>query len=457
MPISKDSDVASQPYASAFYKEQTPAFLHYAQLCGTGGQAGIGLPAAFSPSESFASCDLGCGYGLTSLIAAVADPTANVWGFDFNAEHISSATALAKATQIANATFLTASFETFLDHETPDFDLITLHGIYSWVSPENRQQIIDILSKKLKPGGLVYLSYNCSTGWASAAPMQQFFTDYVDRTGSDPQAGVADAASLVEQMRSAGAAFFGVNPQAGKILDKALQADPRYLVHEYLTGNWNVFSLAQVANELTAAGLTYAGSADLTHAFDVFHMTPEAQALMGSIGDPLLRQNTRDFFMTPLLRRDVFVKEPQSVTPDQQTKSLLDQRFCAMKPADQLPQHFNFPRGGVSLTAEAHAVIKTAMIQGPASARSIIDASGVELKSVLNGLKLLADIGFLAPALPETMTIAGQQHTDRFNAALAGYEENGGESVPFYASPITGGGVSRETNPALLQALGVRV
>ncbi|MBT4741015.1 MAG: methyltransferase domain-containing protein [Rhodospirillaceae bacterium] len=457
MPTSKDSDIASQPYASSFYKEQTPAYLHYAMQCGTGGQANVGLPAAFSPSETFASCDIGCGFGLTPLITAVADPTADVWGFDFNAEHISSASALADAAGTSNITLLDASFETFLDRSTPDFDLITLHGIYSWVSPENRHQILDILSNKLKPGGVVYVSYNCFTGWASSAPVQQFLTDYIDRTNSESLAGVGKATALVDQMRSAGAAFFGVNPQAGKILDIALQSDPRYLVHEYLTGNWTLFSLAQVANELVAAGLSYVGSADLTHAFDVFHMTPEAQAMLGDIDDLLLQQSARDFFMTSLLRKDIFVKDPQLITSDQQTEALMDQRFCATKPADQLPQHFNFPRGGVSLTADAHAAIKEALIQGPASARMVIDASGAELKSVLNGLKLLTDIGFLAPALPETMTTVAQEHTDRFNAALAGYEKGGDEPVPFYASPITGGGVSRESDPDLLRTLGVTV
>ncbi|MDG2243753.1 MAG: class I SAM-dependent methyltransferase [Rhodospirillaceae bacterium] len=457
MPKSNDSQVASHPYAQSFNKEQTPGHLHYAQLCGIGGQAGVGLPAAFSPNDTFASCDIGCGYGLTPLITAVADPTADVWGFDFNPEHIASATALAEAAGVSNATFLTASFDTFVDHDTPDFDLITLHGTFSWVSQENRQQITDILAKKLKPGGLVYISYNCSTGWASAAPMQQFLSDYVDRSGSGLQNGATDAVALVNQMRTAGASFFGVNPQAGKILDKALQSDPRYLVHEYLTGHWTVFSPAQVADDLFVAGLEYAGSADVTHAFDVFHMTPEAQAMLSSIEDPLLRQGVRDFFMTPLLRKDIFVKDPQPISLDQQTEYLLNQRFCATKEADQLPQHFNFPRGGVSLTAEAHAAIKAAMIRGPASARMIIDASGTETKSVLNGLKLLTDIGFLAPALPEAMTIAAQEQTDRFNETIAAFEEKGGEPVPFYASSISGGGVSRDTEPALLKALGVKV
>ncbi len=451
---SEDGYIASHTYTTGFYKEQTPAFLHYALLSGG---LGPGLPAAFSSSEAFASCDIGCGFGLTPIIAAAVDPTADIWGFDFNAEHISGAKALAQAANVPNVTLLDASFETFLDHDTPDFDLITLHGIYSWVSDESRQQIIKILHKRLKPGGVVYLSYNGLTGWASAAPMRQFFYDYTNLTDSDPFAGASNAAAMVNGMRAAGAAFFGVNPQAGRLLDKALQTDARYMVHEYLNGNWSLFSLVQVADELASAGLSYAGSADLTHAFDVFHMTPEAQAMLGSIPNPLLRESARDFFMNPLLRKDIFVKDPPLTTSDRQTEALMDQRFCAMKLAGQLPQHFNFPRGGVSLTADAHAAIKTALSKGPASARTIVDNSGVELKSVLNGLKLLANVGFVAPALPEAMTAEGQQHTDRFNAALAEYEKGSGERVPFYASPITGGGISREADAALLKAFGVRV
>jgi len=42
----------------------------------------------------------------------------------------------------------------------PDFDYIGLHGIWSWISDENRQVIVDFIRKKLKVGGVLYISYN---------------------------------------------------------------------------------------------------------------------------------------------------------------------------------------------------------------------------------------------------------------------------------------------------------
>lgn len=39
----------------------------------------------------------------------------------------------------------------------PQFDFITLHGIYTWVSRENRQHIVDFIARYLKPGGIVSL------------------------------------------------------------------------------------------------------------------------------------------------------------------------------------------------------------------------------------------------------------------------------------------------------------
>ena len=40
------------------------------------------------------------------------------------------------------------SFAEFLSRDDlPDFDFITLHGIYSWVSPENRRTIVEFIRR----------------------------------------------------------------------------------------------------------------------------------------------------------------------------------------------------------------------------------------------------------------------------------------------------------------------
>ena len=43
----------------------------------------------------------------------------------------------------------------------------------SWVGPPKRKALIDFAAAKLKPGGLLYVSYNALPGWAAVEPLRQ--------------------------------------------------------------------------------------------------------------------------------------------------------------------------------------------------------------------------------------------------------------------------------------------
>ena len=127
----------------------------------------------YSPSlDQFTYCELGCGQGFTTNILAAANPQGEFWGIDFNPTHAADAQRLADAAQLSNIRFLDQSFAEFLHTPTPQFDFITLHGVYSWINDENRQIIVDILRQKLKVGGAVYISYNALPGWAPIKPLR---------------------------------------------------------------------------------------------------------------------------------------------------------------------------------------------------------------------------------------------------------------------------------------------
>ncbi len=55
---------------------------------------------------------------------------------------------------------LIAAFDEFAARsDLPEFDFIGLHGIWSWISDENRGVIADFLRKRLAVGGVAYISY----------------------------------------------------------------------------------------------------------------------------------------------------------------------------------------------------------------------------------------------------------------------------------------------------------
>jgi tRNA G46 methylase TrmB len=122
-------------YTTGYYREQEPNFL--ALCAATHGLQTLDLEKPFTYLE------LGCGYGMTSLIMAANYPHAQFIAVDFNPTHIAQATSLASEAGITNVTFLEKSFAQLANDPStlPQCDFISLHGIFTWVSDENRQHI----------------------------------------------------------------------------------------------------------------------------------------------------------------------------------------------------------------------------------------------------------------------------------------------------------------------------
>src|SRR5215468_603666 len=124
--------VTDTAYVHDFCRVQTPAILSLAALSRN-------VAAAGGRGEALHYCDLGCGQGFTANLVAAANPRASVFAADFNPTHIAGARALAHAAGTKNIEFREADFAELLnDASVPEFDIICLHGVYSWISVENR-------------------------------------------------------------------------------------------------------------------------------------------------------------------------------------------------------------------------------------------------------------------------------------------------------------------------------
>lgn len=148
-------------YTFDFYRELTPSLLGFAVLCRGQKFAFEGRPLKY--------CELGCGQGFSTNLLAAANPDIEFYANDFNPAHIAGARSLANDAALANVHFYEHAFADFTDEPAlPDgFDIISLHGVYSWISAKNRGEIANFIFRKLKPGGLVFISYNTLPGWSS--------------------------------------------------------------------------------------------------------------------------------------------------------------------------------------------------------------------------------------------------------------------------------------------------
>lgn len=146
--------VADIEYVHGYYPVLNPMRMKLAFL-----NAGLHFP------EISNACELGFGQGLSLNFHAAAGGI-HWYGNDFNPVHVDSAQELSRASGIN--TFLSdQSFAEFCYRDDlPEFDYIGLHGVWSWISAENRKHLIHFLSKKLRVGGVAYISYNILPGWA---------------------------------------------------------------------------------------------------------------------------------------------------------------------------------------------------------------------------------------------------------------------------------------------------
>ena len=165
--------VADIGYTYGYYTELNPQRIKLAFI-----NQGLVFP------EVGSACELGFGQGLSTNVHASA--TVTRWGgTDFNPAQASYAQELAAASG-NGAKLYDESFAEYCNRtDLPDFDYIGLHGIWSWISDENRSVIVDFIRRKLKVGGVLYISYNTLPGWAAFAPMRHLMTEHAEVLGSE--------------------------------------------------------------------------------------------------------------------------------------------------------------------------------------------------------------------------------------------------------------------------------
>jgi SAM-dependent methyltransferase len=430
--------VTDTAYVHDYCRVQTPAILSFAAL-----SKGVAAPGGLGEALSY--CDLGCGQGFTANIVAAANPRAQVFAADFNPTHIANARGLAQAAGLKNIAFREADFAELLnDASLPEFDIICLHGVYSWISAENRRTIVAFIRRRLKSGGFVYISYDAMPGWAGIAPLRRLM---VQQQAASPQASsqkaLEQALGLVDRLKDAGAHFYKMYPHVSAQLDRLRKLPASYLAHELLTRDWQAFAFTDVAAELAEAKLTYLGSAHLTDHVDRVNFTEQQQAVLAQIADPLLNESARDLVVGRQFRRDIFVKGFTRLAALPERERWLQTRFVLSRPADDVSLTFETPLGTLQLRPEIYQPVIDVLADGPMSLHELIERlpeTKLEWGSLTDAIRVLVGRGDLQVALPVEHKEEPAQAARAFNAAVMARAK---EQAPlgYLASPVTGGGV----------------
>lgn len=319
-------------YTAGFYAEQGPGYLNL--VCALNGYEPPSLSGKFTYFE------LGFGRGLTANVLAASNPNGRFYAADFNPAHVAGADALAAAAQLTNLTLLENSFEELArgDVDLPRFDYITLHGIYTWVTAENRAHIVAFINRYLKPGGAVYTSYNAMPGWAGAQPLQRLLVEYGDAFPNRSNAEMDGAAAFVERLSAAQSGYINAHPSLQPRLETLKSGSRNYLVHEYMHKHWQPLYHADVARDFAQAKMEFAGSAVLPMAYPALYLSPERKAVMETFPDTVMQETLKDYILNTGFRKDVFVRGLRKMSPVRQAEVL-----------SQVGLALTVPRGAVKL------------------------------------------------------------------------------------------------------------
>src|SRR5476651_1447934 len=141
------------------------------------------LKAGLQAPEIATACELGCGQGVSIGIHAAASTT-QWFGTDFNPAHIAFARTLSEASG-ADVRLYSDTFVDFADRaDLPDFDFIALHGVWSWISDRNRAAIVKFVRRRLKPGGVLCISYNALPGYTAIEPIRHLLAEHIGIAGN---------------------------------------------------------------------------------------------------------------------------------------------------------------------------------------------------------------------------------------------------------------------------------
>ncbi|WP_321959179.1 class I SAM-dependent methyltransferase [Burkholderia cenocepacia] len=388
--------------------------------------------------------ELGFGQGLSINIHASANE-GSYWGVDFNAIHASGAKRMAAASE-ANIHIFNESFRDFSARsDLPEFDFIVLHGVWSWISDENRAFIVDIINRRLRVGGIVYVSYNCFPGWAPIIPVRELMTLYMRKSGraSESDAVVSDAISFAREVLKSQSTYLAGNPVAAHHLD-TLGDDYKYIAHEYLNSEWEITTLERVANQLAGAQLNFVASTRMLENIDAFCVDEAGKRLLDEIRDPVTRVSVMDYMMNARFRCDVFAKGALPVFPAEHRENWKGMRFTLVVPKGEIPSKIKVPRGEVDFFDSPLSAVSEALFgdeYAPKTIDEILDFEKVRSFSfdeIVDALIVMMDSGYVSPAkISSNIVIDKCKKFNRYALRRASFSTE----IDHLASPVTGGGV----------------
>ena len=428
--------VADVGYTFGYYTELNPRRIQLAFA-----NAGLVAP------DCLTACELGFGQGISVNIHAAASGT-RWFGTDFNPAQAGLARALAAASG-AGAQLVDQPFAEFCSRrDLPDFDYIGLHGIWTWISDENRAVIVDFVRRKLAVGGVLYISYNTQPGWATMVPVRDLLAEHAEVMGL-PGHGIVrrvdDALAFADKLMAANPLYARANPQVAERLTKIKNQNRSYVAHEYFNRDWLPMPYSRMAEWLAPARLSYACSAYYLDHVDALNLSAEQQTLLSEIPDAMFRETVRDFMTNQQFRRDYWVRGARRLSVLEQVETLRAQRVLLVQSRADISLKVAGSLGEATMQEAVYGPILDVLADHQPRTLGEIEHAvrdrGIVIAQLIQAAIVLAGTGSLVPVQDDAVIHQARKQTDKLNGFICDKARGGGD-IGFVASPVSGAGVA---------------
>lgn len=316
-------------YIFRYFSNLSPVHQRFAVLLN-----GYELPPA---SEDDVHMELAVGQGVSINFHAACNLGSFI-GNDFHPSHALYAQQLADRSGL-KIDLTDDSFEQMLNRpDLPMCNSISIHGVWSWISDENRMHILNIIKRCLKPGGVVYNSYNLNAGNVAWKPWRDMMKRFYERQQGNE---IDRFQATIQYFKE----VFDKNPhilQNNFILQKKwhhmtlVDNEPHYLLQEYFNGHWSSCDAFEMAAYFEEAKLTFIGSVDCKHLWKYLEL--KNSALQFPYGNPsrLLDDSWRDLLLHASFRSDLYIKGGQLLSEQAIFAKLNHYRFVLTVPENEL-------------------------------------------------------------------------------------------------------------------------
>lgn len=312
----------------------------------------FGLPTV-SPTRCRV-LELGCADGTNLLPHAAEFPESKFVGVDLAAEAIDRAKAIAQQAGVENAVFHHANVSD-LDASLGKFDYILCPGLFSWVTDDERLEVLRVCHDHLDTGGIAVVSYNTYPGWHLGRGLQDFMNRYA-RSHQAPSQQVAVARSAADFIAKNTASNTPHGMYYSRARARLAARGDAYVYHEYLTDRNRPFYFEEFAKMAGDQGLRFVTEADFQHASG-FGLDASGRAVLAKVPRED-REQVLDYLLNTSHRQSVLCRADHSLTPstpadpiEQFSVAMID-RFEGTQVTwdDDQPARFSLVQGAATVT-----------------------------------------------------------------------------------------------------------